>query len=360
MSENQDNTITNKTYKEIEIIYGSEIKSNSIEFRYSEPKKLQEIEKFFIEFYISVRNNLDVYYNSHHELTYFDYSIIYSINDILTAHKNMINHPNIVDYIVSKINKKLYQNFINIQSNGANKINIIDKQRDREVDLKIKDKDSNRGTANVNFLYISKDIILNEMFKDNENDLQNYEEVDGGFYKKDSDGWAVRDIEVQDKFISKKNVATFDLNGTLILSRNEGFYTSRHFNDCSMTLSNRFSIIQPDSDRSDSHYFRKDGSIQNLMDNSSIKELTKKEVKRMKTTVQLKMHDQDYNKSTFRRQNINTEKVIIKSKTAFNYSYDDNMMGSVGSDESYPNIYNNEKLHIASSNISNNEYESDL
>jgi hypothetical protein len=359
MVENQDNTITNKTYKEIEIVYGSDIKSSSIEFRYSEPKKLQEIEKFFIEFYISVRNNSDVYYNMNHELTYFDYSIIYTINEILVAHKNMINHPNIVEFIISKINTRLYENYMKMKLNGANKISIVDKQRDREVDLKAKgDKDSNRGLANMSFLYISKDTILNEMFKDHDNELNNYHEVDGGFYKKEEDGWAVRDIEVEDKITSKKNVAAIDLNNTITLSNN-GMNTHRKVNDCSMNLSNRYSVIKPESEHSDSYYFRKDGNILDVMDNSSIKEQPRKDVKKMKTTVQLKMHDIDYNKSAFKRMSIQAERVIIKSKTAFNYSYDDNLMGSVGSDESYPNKYK-DRLPVVSSGISNPEYESDL
>ena len=56
MNENSDTQMV-KGYKEIDLLYGSEIKTNTnLDFRYSEPKILQQIEKFLIEFMISIRN----------------------------------------------------------------------------------------------------------------------------------------------------------------------------------------------------------------------------------------------------------------------------------------------------------------
>jgi hypothetical protein len=197
---------------------GSDVKCNSIEFRYSEPKKLQEIEKFFIEFYISVRNNSDIYYNLHHELTYFDYSIIYTINDILVNNKNMINNPNIVDVVINKINNRLFENYLNISKNGNNKINVNDRvPKDKEVDLKAKnEKESNRGQVNINFLYIEKETILKEIFYQSNNN-EEYDMLEGGIYKKDEDGWMVRNIQIEDKHNSRNT----SMNNTLVLSRSD-------------------------------------------------------------------------------------------------------------------------------------------
>lgn len=98
-----------KNYKEIDIIYGSEIKnSNNIEFRYTEPKKLKEIERFFIEFFISTTNKFDLFYHTNHDIKYFDNSLILIIDEIINQNKNAT-----LENIVNKINNKFYENYLN-------------------------------------------------------------------------------------------------------------------------------------------------------------------------------------------------------------------------------------------------------
>ena len=130
----------------------------------------------------------------------------------------MINNANIEDLIITKINNRLHENYINISKNGNNKICINDKvPKDKEVDLKVKtEKESNRGQANISFLYIEKEIILKEMFnQSNKND--DYEIKDGVIYRKDEDGWMVRNIQIEDKNLSRNT----SINNTLVLSKSD-------------------------------------------------------------------------------------------------------------------------------------------
>lgn len=213
MSENTDNHITSKGYKEIDLLYGSDVKNNTnIEFRYTEPKKLQEIEKFFVEFFISIRSNSDIYHDINHELKYFDYTIITSINEILVAHREIITkevNDNVVqakitsiDSLIAKINSKLFENYLNTKNNGAEKIS---NEKPVEI-LGVIERDSNNS---YNFLLIKKENILHELFNkgemcnvsinsNNMNKSKSEQEVEIQDTKKvnqyieHEDGWAVR------------------------------------------------------------------------------------------------------------------------------------------------------------------------
>ena len=89
MPENPEQQIV-KGYKEIDLLYGCDIKANaSLDFRYSTPEMLRQIEQFLIEFLISLRNT-DVFRDPHfnRELKYFDYSIITAINSVPSDNSN--------------------------------------------------------------------------------------------------------------------------------------------------------------------------------------------------------------------------------------------------------------------------------
>ena len=103
-------------YKEIDLLYGSEMKTNTnFDFRYSEPRMLQHIEKFLIEFLISIRDS-EIFRdkNSNKELKYFNYPIILEINKISE------NAINTIDEILKKINEALKEMYISNKSNGKN------------------------------------------------------------------------------------------------------------------------------------------------------------------------------------------------------------------------------------------------
>jgi hypothetical protein len=236
MSENSDQHLTHKGYKEIDLFYGSEVKNNNnIEFRYTEPRKLQEIEKFFIEFFISIRNSTDIYYDVNHELKYFDYSIITAINEILISHRENLtkengannNNGNLsspnenqllsreklnsIESLITKINNKLYENFLSMRSNttgNERSQNDNDDLKPIELNTNNYERDTN---SSYNFLLIKKENILTEMFiiptennregnMSNINDIsrdatgRNHNQVNipKAQYVEHEDGWAMR------------------------------------------------------------------------------------------------------------------------------------------------------------------------
>ena len=176
------------------IFLGSDIKNNNnIEFRYSEPKKLQEIEKFFIEFFLSIRNNFDIFHDTNHELNYLDYSIISTINDILVTNKQSLNGSNnSIETILNKINKKLYENYINMQNGSENIVknhnNENENKRNSENEIQ-KDKENNKDSTN--YLKINKLNILKELF--NTFEIFNKSEYENANSKNlnnsENDGW---------------------------------------------------------------------------------------------------------------------------------------------------------------------------
>ena len=69
--------------KEVDLLFGSFIKDNpNFEFKYGAPKKLENIEKFIMEFYITARVNFGLFYlfNIDKKYKYINYNIIEIIN----------------------------------------------------------------------------------------------------------------------------------------------------------------------------------------------------------------------------------------------------------------------------------------
>jgi hypothetical protein len=148
-----------KNYKEFDILYGknllisgNDMKDNTnIEFKYSEPRKLMEIEKFLVEFFISIRPNIDIFFDPTREIKYFDYSLISIIEDILSKFKK-----NSIEQILYIINLKLYENFIKLP-----------KKSDTTT---ISHSYNNNNTPNFTFLILNKEHFLREYFKHAENE----------------------------------------------------------------------------------------------------------------------------------------------------------------------------------------------
>jgi len=120
-NDNETSISTNKNYKEIEIIYGSEIKnSNSIEFRYTEPKKLKEVEKFLTEFYLLNVNKCGMFFQQSINLKYFDNSFVLMIDEVVNQN-NKANFEN----MITNINNRFYESYMN--GGEIDKIKIIEK-----------------------------------------------------------------------------------------------------------------------------------------------------------------------------------------------------------------------------------------
>ena len=115
----------NKIYKEFDVIYGvvdnyynngnnsnSSIKENHLEYKFNEPKMLKEIETFFIEFLISSHSAFGVFYFPKDEFKYFNKDIINIINEIIKENDNNNNDENNENFVISKITKKLYDEYL--------------------------------------------------------------------------------------------------------------------------------------------------------------------------------------------------------------------------------------------------------
>lgn len=123
------NTENDKSYKEFQIFCGSDIKLNSnIDFIYHEPKKLKEIERFFLEFFITTKVNDELFHDTSHDLRYFDYSLFAIMDEVMTTEKISftINNPNLNNNLNNNNNNNLLSNNNNYNKN--NNINISSKQ----------------------------------------------------------------------------------------------------------------------------------------------------------------------------------------------------------------------------------------
>lgn len=153
-NDNETSLSTSKHYREIEILYGSEIKNSSnIEFRYSEPTKLKELEKYLIEYYLSNVNKLGLFYNNSHEPKYFENSLLLEIDQILN-----INKTDSTEQILNKIDTKFLDLF-NTEENKLNNLNklIPSNKEDTNSDFE--------NPENTNFLIISRSLFLKEFYK---------------------------------------------------------------------------------------------------------------------------------------------------------------------------------------------------
>lgn len=152
MTENQEQQLT-KGYKEIDLLFGCDIKTNSnLDFRYSEPKKLQQIEKFLIEFLISIRS-IDIFRdpNLNRELKYFNYDIIKAINSVPSDNGNST-----IESLLNKINAKLHEIY-----------SLIKTGKTLEKTISINSKIFADIEKLDNLLFIQKEDILKDLFENN-------------------------------------------------------------------------------------------------------------------------------------------------------------------------------------------------
>ena len=143
-------------YKEIDLLFGSYIRNNqNLEFKYGAPKKLQHVEKFFEDFFITSRSGYDLFrVNSNNKFKYVNYSIINIINSVPVS--NNIK----AEQIFENINKKLEEEY-NIMKNKKN-----NDEEDKEEEINKNEEEDN----SVNNIFIlNKETIYNEILnlKDN-------------------------------------------------------------------------------------------------------------------------------------------------------------------------------------------------
>jgi hypothetical protein len=152
-NENETSITSSKYYRELDIIYGSEIKNSSnIEFRYTEPKKLKEVEKYLNEYFLSIMNKFGLFYNTYHEAKYFDISSILIIDEIINQNRNLTTNQ-----ILAKIDSKFLEMYQNEEKKNQNlNPQILTTGKD----------DANSELENPdNFLVIGKTLFLKEFYR---------------------------------------------------------------------------------------------------------------------------------------------------------------------------------------------------
>jgi hypothetical protein len=141
-------------YKEIDLLFGSDIKDNqNLEFKYGAPKKLQKIEKFMEEFFVTDKSGFDIFrINNKKKFKYFNYPIINIINNTPTSNNDDMER------IYTDVNEKLEEEF----------------NKDQEPKNE-NSKDEENSTDNVFLLH--KDSFYNEILdvknRDNTNSRMN-------------------------------------------------------------------------------------------------------------------------------------------------------------------------------------------
>ena len=133
LSRSNDNNIQTEqgiNCKEVDFIFGSFMKGNkNFEFKYGAPKKLEYIEKFMEEFYLTGRSSLNIFKvnNQNKKYKYVNYDVIGIINSF------QISKSMTVDIIFKKFKDKLKQEYDK------------DQKAKTENNLEIKDNNSNNS-----------------------------------------------------------------------------------------------------------------------------------------------------------------------------------------------------------------------
>ena len=126
LSRNNDNNIQMEqgiNCKEVDFIFGSFMKGNkNFEFKYGAPKKLEYIEKFMEEFYLTGRSSLNIFKvnNQNKKYKYVNYDIIGIINSFQISKSMTI--------------EEIFKNFKNKLKQEYEKDQKIKKEKEKEID----------------------------------------------------------------------------------------------------------------------------------------------------------------------------------------------------------------------------------
>ena len=139
-------------YKEIDLLFGSYIRENqNLEFKYGAPKKLQHVEKFFQDFFVTNRSGYDIFRISiNNKFKYVNYNIINIINSVPVS--NNVD----IEQIFADINKKLENEYNSEQKKS--KENIDDDDDDN------RDEEGTEENNSVNKIFVlTKEEVYNEI-----------------------------------------------------------------------------------------------------------------------------------------------------------------------------------------------------
>jgi len=276
------NTENDRSYKEFQISYGSDIKLNTnIDFIYHEPKKLKEIEKFFLEFFILTKQNDDFFYDLNHELKYVDYTLLAIIDEAISHEKisfstvinnnnnsnnlNLTNNGFIIENILFKINNIYYELYIN--GNDHEKLKIQDDNFSNEYYFNNRNTNFNNLNDTLNH-NVNRQILntgnANNIFINNNSDSVTLQSLNPNFLQINKELFLKVILNITNKFVYL-NVNKFMNNSnaylgtipgsnynnnnkyenTLILSKHEIFNLNNYpyANEQSFDLTNKFSDL---------------------------------------------------------------------------------------------------------------------
>ena len=163
-------------YKEVDLVFGSFLgESGEMDLKYVMPKKLENIEKFAEEFFVTTRNNdLFKLNEPSKEFKYFNYNIIKIINSIPID--SITPFQKIFEYINEKIKEKYKEEkenkkkkFIKIFLNNKKNISELNDDKNNESNINTltikKEKDNNESNDSLDkILLIDKNILYDDLF----------------------------------------------------------------------------------------------------------------------------------------------------------------------------------------------------
>ena len=305
--QNQENK-----YKEIDLLFGSFIKENhNIDFKYSAPKKLQYIEKFLEEYYITSRqSDLFRINDSKKEFKYFNYNIINIINNMPMDVND--NFEKIFEYI----NNQLHKQFITEQSKKQKLIDVnkLEKNYNNNdyngINVKYSKKNDNDLNDNSidTILVIDNSLVYNDLFINNEKNNNN-------------------EKHIENRLTSKERQSTLSLetDGELISNENKNNKIDDISDISEIKIKEKFSITKKDNEVKESEFvnFAKDVKFDDLLDitnikpspNEKLKNIDEKILEESENNV-LKNNNNNNNEKERDKLSTKRGKGVIKSKLA--------------------------------------------
>lgn len=289
------NTESDRYYKEFQVSYGSDIKLNTnVDFIYHEPKKLKEIEKFFLEYFILTKQNDDLFYDVNHDLKYFDYSLLAIIDEVLNNEKisfsnsnannnnnnnNSGNNPNannnlnsngfLIENILFKINNLYYELYVN--GTDYEKVRIPDDNNSNDIYSNNRNTNMNdTSNYNVNRQMLNTGNANNNILINNNSDSVTIQTYNPNFLVINKDMFLKEILKITNNFVylNVNRIGYYNQNAgsnlnnpkydtTLILSRNEIYnpnYIQNNY-EGSLDLTNKFSDLSAlEEERNNTYY----------------------------------------------------------------------------------------------------------
>ena len=177
LSRTNNNMNNENKYKEVDLVFGSFLGENSeMDLKYVMPKKLENIEKFAEEFFVTTRNNdLFKLNEPSKEFKYFNYNIIKIINSIPID--SVTPFQKFFEYINERIKEKYKEEkeknnkkFIKIFLNSKKNISELNEDKNNESNINNtltikKEKNNNESNDSLDKIFlIDKNILYDDLF----------------------------------------------------------------------------------------------------------------------------------------------------------------------------------------------------